>query len=169
MAEKSRMLRMTRAVQGARWTITTRNLTPAHVKISSHGNIYIFYITSWVSPSILGMHQLWRSYSNTAWVFCIFRGCMSSRKLSWCHETEWGLMVGAGHGAEHSPLTAGTFINLCWSTISRFETSRYPVACRMLTNEMSTVRISGNGAGWRLFGGQFNIITSKTSTQRPHQ
>ena len=48
MAEKSRMLRMTRAVQGARWTITTRNLTPAHVKISSHDhvNIYIFYISS---------------------------------------------------------------------------------------------------------------------------
>ena len=33
----------------------------------------------------------------------------------------------------------------------------------MLTNEMSTVRISGN-CGLRLFGGQFNIITSKTST-----
>ena len=126
MAEKSRMLRMTRAVQGARWTITTRNLTPAHVKICPHINIHI---SSWVSPSILGMHQLWRSYSNTAWVCCIFRGCMSSRKLSWCHETECRLMVGAGHGAEHSPLTAGTFINLWWSTISRFETSRYPVAC----------------------------------------
>ena len=37
----------------------------------------------------------------------------------------------------------------------------------MLTNEMSTVRISGNGAGLRLFGGQFNIITSKTSKASP--
>ena len=37
----------------------------------------------------------------------------------------------------------------------------------MLTNEMSTVRISGKGVGLRLFGGQFNIITSKTSKASP--